>query len=353
MVFMERAIYRIIDANFNRGREAARTMEEYCRFGLNSGELSSRAKGIRHGICRLIQRIEPTLLIASRDTDADVGCSIKVTDQLTRLSLSDCFTAASKRLSEALRVLAEMTQTIDPELAAGFEQLRFDGYALEKDTLAFSCTRGKFESVRLYILLTATGETSDERILDLARICAASGADCIQLRGKGITDRRALHLATEIAAICRRANVVSIINDRADLAVCSKADGVHLGQDDIDIAEARGLALSPLITGRSTHSIDQLNAAIAERPDYVALGPVFATSTKPSAEVVGLEYVKEALDILSQTDIPHVAIGGINLENLSEVLAAGVRTIAVSSAVMDSADPAGTCKAMKDMLQSR
>ena len=129
---MERALFRIIDANFNRAREAARLMEEYCRFALNSRELTGRAKKLRHQICDAIRRLDPNMLITGRDIHADVGRGMAVEGQLSRLNLSDCFTAAAKRLTEALRVLAETTQTLEPAVAQVFEQLRFDAYSLER-----------------------------------------------------------------------------------------------------------------------------------------------------------------------------------------------------------------------------
>jgi thiamine-phosphate pyrophosphorylase len=352
MLSMERALFRIIDANFNRGREAARTMEEYCRFALNSPDLSSRAKMLRHDLCSIIKQFDPGLLIANRDVQGDVGRQMRIEGQLCRSTLSECFVAAAKRLSEALRVLAEAVQTFDPAVAADIERLRFDGYALEKDALVFSSTTAKFSSVRLYVLLTAMEDSGDKQILNLARLCVGAGVNCLQLRCKGISDRRALHLAKKIVSICRAGGTLSIINDRIDIAVSSGADGVHLGQDDISVADARQLQMTPMIVGLSTHSIDQLKDAIGQQPDYVALGPVFATPTKPSAEPVGLEYVSKALAILTDSNIGHVAIGGITPGNIGQVLAAGARTIAVSSVVTEAKDPESICRQLKETLSS-
>lgn len=349
---MERALFRIIDANFNRGREAVRTMEEYCRFALNDTGLSSRAKTLRHSLCAIVRQFDPGLLIANRDVQGDVGRQLRIDGQLCRSTLSECFVAAAKRLTEALRVLAEAVQTFDPAMAADFERLRFDAYALEKDVLVFSSAIAKFSSVKLYVLLTITEEAADERIINLARTCVGAGVDCLQVRPKGITDRRALYLANEIVSICRDGDVLSIINDRIDVAICSGADGVHLGQDDISVAQARQLQMTPMIVGLSTHSIDQLKDAIDQRPDYAALGPVFATDTKPSAKPVGLNYVSEALDILAGGNIAHVAIGGITPENIGQVLVAGARTIAVSSAVTDAKTPEDVCRQLKESLSS-
>ena len=108
---MERAAYRIMDANFNRAREAARVIEEYCRFALNSSSLSERAKQLRHQLCRAADELDSSLLISSRDTDNDVGVGLTVTDQYSRNQLSDCLVAACRRFTEALRSLSECAQS--------------------------------------------------------------------------------------------------------------------------------------------------------------------------------------------------------------------------------------------------
>jgi len=347
---MERAVFRIIDANFNRAREAARVMEEYCRFVLNSSALSGRAKQLRHQICGAIGKLDANKLIAARDVCGDVGRGMRVDGQLGRANLRDCFAAAAKRLTEALRVLAETAQTLNPAVAQTFEQLRFNAYSLEKDILISSSVAEKLSSVRLYVLLNANDDSSGSEILDLANACAAGGADCIQLRAKGINDRHIFKLAGEIVKVCKDATVVSIINDRVDIAAAVGADGVHLGQEDLPVSQARRMQLAPMIFGLSTHSIDQLKAAIAEKPDYVSLGAVFAGSTKPHVATAGLEYVSEATQLLQDSGIGHVAIGGITLENIDQVLKAGADAVAVCSAVAQARDPKTMCRRLKDKI---
>jgi thiamine-phosphate pyrophosphorylase len=108
--------------------------------------------------------------------------------------------------------------------------------------------------------------------------------------------------------------------------------------------------LAPLIIGKSTHSPEQLRAACEERPTYAALGPVFATETKPTAEAVGLDYVRQATGILADTGICNVAIGGITLDNVEDVLRAGAKAIAVCAAVTKAGDPAAACGALKEKI---
>jgi len=344
---MERAVFRIIDANFNRGREAVRVVEEFCRFALNSRSLSARAKELRHKLCAAIDKLDAGRLIAGRDTRGDVGVGQRINDQLVRGHLRDCFTAACKRLTEALRVLAEMTQTINIEVSEALENLRYSAYTLEKDITIFSSTAEKFRFVRLYVIITSSLPAD---VVSLTCRCAAGGADCIQLRAKSLEDAQLFALAVEFVRICAASGVLSIINDRADIAISAGADGVHLGQNDLGVEQARGLALSPLIVGKSTHSIEQLQAACRENPTYAALGPVFATPTKPGAEAVGLEYVTTGTEMLAETGIGHVAIGGVTLDNIQEVLRAGARSVAVCSAITESADPTSACRAFKERL---
>jgi thiamine-phosphate pyrophosphorylase len=344
---MERAVYRIIDANFNRAREAIRIIEDYCRFALNSESLSERAKQLRHELSAAINKLDAGKLISSRDTLGDVGAGKTVDTQLTRSRLNDCFTAGCKRLTEALRTLAEMSQTQNSLVAEAIERLRFAAYALEKDIVLFSETAEKFKHVRLYVVITSNLPAD---IIFLAHKCAGGGADCIQLRAKGVDDDTLFAAAVEFVQICKAAGVLSIINDRVDIAVAAGADGVHLGQNDLPIEQARKLQLAPLIIGKSTHSLKQLLAACNESPTYVSLGPVFTSQTKPDVEVAGLNYVREGTENLVGTGISNVAIGGITLENVTEVLDAGAAAIAVSSGVAKAADATELCRKLKEKI---
>jgi thiamine-phosphate pyrophosphorylase len=344
---MARAVYRIIDANFNRAREALRVIEDFCRFSLNSAPLTTCAKQLRHELSAAIGKLDAAQLIAARDSLGDVGAGTTVDNQFRRNDLRDCFTAGCKRLTESLRTLAEMTQTLNPTVAQTIEKLRFSAYTLEKDIILFSDTAEKFKPVRLYIIISSSLPAD---VFSLTHRCLAGGADCIQLRAKAVDDDKHFALALEFVKICKDAGVLSIINDRVDIAVAAGADGVHLGQNDIPIEQARKLQLSPLIIGKSTHSLQQLHAACEELATYVSLGPVFSTGTKPTAEPVGLDYVKQATEILGRTGIGHVAIGGITLDNVEDVLNAGAKAIAVCSAVTEADDPTEACRALKEKI---
>jgi thiamine-phosphate pyrophosphorylase len=344
---MERAVYRIIDANFNRAREAIRVIEDFCRFALNSGPLTNRVKQLRHELSAAIDKFDASRLISSRDTLGDVGVGQTVDKQLQRTDLYECFTAGCKRLTEALRTLAETTQTLNPAVASTIEKLRYTVYTLEKDIVVFSEPAEKFKRVEVYVIIS---NSLPADVLSLTHRCAAGGADCIQLRAKDADDDKLFAMAAEFVQICKAADVLSIINDRVDIAVAAGAEGVHFGQNDLPIEQARKLQSAPLIIGKSTHSLEQLRAGCKERPTYVSLGPVFATKTKPTAEAVGLDYVRQGTEELADTGIGHVAIGGITLDNVEEVLSSGARTIAVCAAVTEAADPTAACRALKQKV---
>jgi len=346
---MERAVYRIIDANFNRAREALRVMEEFCRFALNNSSLTSRSKQLRHELAAEIVKFDSARLIACRDTLGDVGVNKTVENQLGRESLNDCFTAACKRLPEALRVLAEVTQTMDAAVSRSIENLRYTAYTLEKDIVVFAAPAEKFRKVRLYVIISSNIAAE---VMGLTKQCIAGGADCIQLRAKAVDDDKLFALAADFMQLCAEGGVLSIINDRIDIAVAAQADGVHLGQNDMSVAQARELQMSPLIIGKSTHCPEQLRLARDEQPTYIGLGPVFSTATKPTTPPVGLDYVKQGVELLSDSGIGHVAIGGITLDNVSEVLKAGGRSVAVCSAVMQALEPAWVCQKLKEKLVS-
>ena len=344
---MERAGYRIVDANFNRAREALRVVEEYCRFALNCASLSERAKQLRHELSTAIGQLDAGRLLASRDTLGDVGVGQKVEGQLQRATLKDCFTAGAKRLTEALRALSETVQTEDNAGAKAIEQLRYQAYTLEKDIALFAEPAERFNRVRLYVMITSDlpGE-----ILSLASQCAAGGADCIQLRAKSMPDDRFFAVAVEFVELCREMGTLSIINDRCDIGIAVGADGVHLGRNDLPVEQARRLALTPLIVGTSTHNDKELDDACGRLPTYVSLGPAFATPTKPALEVTGPAYIKQGLARLAGTGISHVAIGGITADNVEQVIAAGAERVAVCAAVTAAPDPAAACRRLKEKL---
>lgn len=346
---LERAAARITDANFNRAREALRVMEEYCRFVLNHPDLTTRSKQMRHTLCRTIDSLNSQQLLCCRDTVGDVGTDTRVQQQLVRSSLEDCLVAACKRATEALRSLTEVLQTDNPSLAQVIENLRYQAYTLEKDIVVIGKPIEKFRPCRLYVIITSD---RPEEAISVTQKVLAGGADCIQLRTKQLPDQTRFLLTREFTGLCKAAGVLSIVNDRVDLALACQADGVHLGLDDLPIEAARRLQMEPLIIGKTTHNPAELTEACAEDPTYVALGPAFASRTKPGLAPAGLDYIRQGLDQLEPTGLAHVVIGGIGLDNIDQVLAAGARTFAVCRAVTQASDPAQACRKLKDKIRA-
>ena len=166
---------------------------------------------------------------------------------------------------------------------------------------------------------------------EIVRMLLDGGASLIQLRDKEASGRELLDQAIACLKLTREAGATLIINDRVDVALTAGADGVHLGQDDLSVDEAREILGKDKIIGVSTHSIDQFRAALETSANYIAIGPIFPQLTKENpAPVVGLEMVREARKL---TDRPLVAIGGINLGRAPEVIEAGADCVAVISAL--------------------
>src|SRR5262245_8480644 len=166
---------------------------------------------------------------------------------------------------------------------------------------------------------------------EIVRLLLAGGARLIQLRDKEASSREMLDHARACLKLTREAGATLIINDRVDVALTAGADGVHLGQDDMPVGDAREILGGDKIIGVSTHSIDQFRAALETSASYIVVGPVYQTATKENPDpVVGLELVREAK---GRTDRPLVAIGGINHERAPEVFAAGADSVAAIAAL--------------------
>jgi thiamine-phosphate pyrophosphorylase len=187
----------------------------------------------------------------------------------------------------------------------------------------------------------------------LAQQLCDGGSDLIQLRAKKSSPEEVRRLAENILPITKRAGVGLVINDYPDIAHELGAELCHLGQEDLFDAGHRLVDefktnRSKLKIGLSTHSPEQAKRAIEANADYIAIGPVFATGTKPTAQPVTLEYVRWAA---ANVAVPWFAIGGINLETLGQVLAAGAKRICVVSAILNAPDVAKTCREFRNKLQ--
>jgi thiamine-phosphate pyrophosphorylase len=201
------------------------------------------------------------------------------------------------------------------------------------------------------ILDAASAESAGWPILDLAAAYLRGGARFLQLRAKNMAGDRFLATASAVVQLARRHQALVVVNDRADIASLSNADGVHVGQEDLSPAAVRRLVGEAAIVGLSTHTVEQIDRAVLEPVNYVAIGPVFDTATKATGyERVGLEMVREAARRARARDLPLVAIGGVTLETAQAVLDAGAASVAVISDLLVTADPEARVRAYIERL---
>jgi len=176
------------------------------------------------------------------------------------------------------------------------------------------------------------------------------GVDLIQLRGKEYPSAEIAKIAKAIHDVASRRRVPLIINDHPEIARLVPAEGVHVGQDDLPIVEAREIAGSSCMVGKSTHSVDQAIRAFYEGADYIGFGPIFATPTKPDYPPIGLEEIRKVHEAVH---IPIFCIGGIKLDNLPEVIEAGARRVVIVSGLLQAKDIATYGRAAKELLNRK
>jgi len=201
--------------------------------------------------------------------------------------------------------------------------------------------RDRLRRCRLYLVVGAAA-------LDAARAGLAGGVDMVQLRDKDAGDDEILRAATEFRRACDEHGALFWINDRPDLALAAQADGVHLGQEDVPVDEARSAVGRDVLIGLSTHSPEQFDAALASEADEISVGPLLETPTKPGRPAAGLDYVRYAAERGGSK--PWFAIGGIDLDNVRDVLAAGAERIVVVRAIRDAADPRAAAATLRAAL---
>jgi len=325
---------RVVDANANRAREALRVVEDYVRFVLDDFVLTGEVKALRHSLVQFLDRVPAQFLLASRETLGDVGTDITASGEMVRSSPADVARINLKRFQEAVRSLEEFGKLFTPDLAAGFEALRYRSYTIEKAIGIGDDARARLENCKLYVLLT--GATCAASLDWTIREAADGGADIFQLREKSLSDRELLERARNVRQWTRETGTIFIVNDRPDIARLVEADGVHLGQDDLSVKEARAIAGPDALIGVSTHNPEQIRQAILHGASYIGLGPTFRSTTKDFKALAGLEFVREATAL---TKLPAFVIGGVNAGNIREAVEAGARRVAVSAAVCQADDP--------------
>lgn len=339
------AILRVIDANANRAREGLRMLEDLARLRLSHAALSATLKQLRHDVTLAIGQlpIDRGHLLAWRDSANDVGTKISTASEGKRESELALAAAASSRLTESLRVLEESAKNLGAGgVAVALERIRYRAYDASKQ-VELALFGGRGPQWTLCVLVTESLCTH-HRWTEVVRRAVEGGADCIQLREKGLTDRDLLGRAKTVVEYARRSGAAVVINDRPDIAMLANADGVHLGQTDMSIADARKVIGSSLRLGISCATIEQARAAVLEGADVCGLGPMFASTTKPKPSLSGPDLLQAYLDDESTRRVPHLAISGITKQNIGQLVKLGCAGIAVSGVVCGSEKPEEVCR---------
>ena len=203
--------------------------------------------------------------------------------------------------------------------------------------------------MKIYAILDL-GYVSVEALATAATDLCTGGAQLLQLRAKNHTEEQILQMAQEVRPICAGHGIPFIVNDHPRVAAMVNADGIHLGQDDGNLADARRDAGNCRLVGRSTHSIRQAQQAQDEGADYIGFGPLHATATKPGRPAIGLQDIAETHRHVS---IPVYCIGGINLQNLATVVAAGAENVVIVSDLLQSNDIPSYIKRARSILAGK
>jgi thiamine-phosphate pyrophosphorylase len=353
-------IYRILDANLDRAREAVRTIEEWCRFGLEDLDLCDRCKQMRQELAQW-HREE---FRRARNTPDDPATSLSHANEVNRPDVQSVLRANMGRLQEALRVLEEYGKVVDRNFAEAMKQMRYQVYTLESQLLAYEITsetnnisenigelrRQKLRSASLYLVTMPV-----DNIVSVVESALQGGVQIVQYRQKEGEDATRFAIAQQLCDICHQYEALFLVNDRVDIAIAVGADGIHVGQTDLPVSvvrqilDANGGNASKYIIGQSTTNPQELEIALNNQVDYVGVGPVHATPTKPNKAASGYEYVQYAAENIN---IPWFAIGGIDEHNLGAAIAAGAERVAVVRALMKAEHPDLIAQQMRSLLSS-
>ncbi|MEA3254192.1 MAG: thiamine phosphate synthase [Chloroflexota bacterium] len=341
---MSHQALRIVDANLNRASEGLRFLEDIARFLLSDAALSRELKTARHSLAREARLLDMVLL-SHRDSERDVGTASELSSpslqgnlEGAQQGLPGLIAANAKRVEESLRVIAELAKL--PELSplldsSHFEQLRFKLYILERKLTSRVLRRDKIEQLTgLYVILDRQALAGRD-MLETAEQVIKGGARVLQLRDKLSSRGELLPLAQELKVLCIKAGILFIVNDYLDVALAVNADGLHIGQKDLPLTTVRKILPIDKIVGLSVTTREQALKAEREGVDYIAVGSMFPTTGKEGAVLVGVETLRQVRKAVS---VPLVAIGGINEDNVGQVMAGGASAVAVIGAVLSKED---------------
>ena len=324
--------FSLIDANLARAREGIRVIEDIARFIFRDQERFEELKRLRHELLN-VQRFFGVATLLDGRAEPDIGKEEVVSGEYERSSAWDIISANMSRSIEAIRVLEEFAKVYIPHVSRSLENIRYRLYALEYRLLIRTphyYLHRHCEGGVVYCL----SDSVDEIISYLDR-----GARIVQLRDKTSPTHLVYEKAKKICdALAKKELTVTesrplfFINDHAEITAQLPVDGVHIGQADGGLARARRIVGTAKIIGLSTHSVDQALQGVKDGADYISIGPVYPTDTKPDYQPVGID---TAGQVARSVAIPLFVIGGITPENVSSVYAAGIKNIAAISAARE------------------
>ncbi len=323
-------IFQIIDANLDRAREGLRVIEDWARFGLGVNDPVKRIKNFR----QILGKNHLEVYKQSRNYIEDECKGLTHQEQSKRSAPDQIISSNAGRVQEALRVIEEFSRLHNYELSKIASEMRYEIYNLEIELLSLSKFKNSKEILKENDLYVITDQK--ENLLEIIEAILIAGVKIIQHRFKEGTDKDHLQEAIKIKNLCKRYNSLFIINDRVDIALASNADGIHLGQDDLDLKTARKLLGHSKIIGVSANNEIDISNALKEDCDYIGIGPVFETATKKDKKPIGIERIKT---LTKDLNIPWFAIGGIKTNNISYLKRNGLKKVALVSQLMNSEDP--------------
>ncbi len=335
----ETALWRILDANLDRAREGLRVVEEWCRFGKEDQALTETCKELR----QTLGSLHLPHYRQARNTTTDPGTTLTHSEETKRADLQDVLQVNLSRVQESLRALEEYGKLVDPGLGNTAKEMRYRVYILESQLLP-QAKLEKLKSTPLYLVTSP-----HDNLLAVVESALQGGLGLVQYRDKTSDDSTRIEVATALKKLCQDYHALFILNDRVDLALAVDADGVHLGQQDIPMTLARRILGPDKLVGRSTTNPEEMHRAIAEGADYIGVGPIYTTPTKPDKAAVGFDYIHYAQ---AQAPMPWFVIGGIDQTNLADVVQAGAKQVAVVRAIMAAADPQQATEKLLETLQA-
>ncbi|MFC2060329.1 thiamine phosphate synthase [Chloroflexota bacterium] len=345
-------ILRIIDVALNRIGEGLRFLEDVARLILNDATLTQQLKTMRHDTVRGDWSFNQQL-IEARNSAGDIGINIEARGEGKHRELPITIVANARRVQESLRTLEELAKSpgTTPKLdSEKFKQARFNLYTIEQNLLSKLIRQDKAKHISGLYAIIDTQALQGRDHIEAANQVINGGARVIQLRDKNQDKKELLPVAQRLKDLCVERNVLFIMNDYLDLALAVDADGLHVGPTDLPTGVARKLLPVDKILGCSTNTVDQAITVTSEGADYIGVGAMYATISKESTRVVGLERLRQIRQV---TPLPLVAIGGITEDNVTEVIAAGADSVAIISAVLQAEAPEEAARQIAAKVESK